>query len=133
MARSKIEPRHETEKRAWRPTDGLTYLLLFVMVVACARWWIVSPALRSELTPRPTGFLVPVNSADAAALSLLPGIGPRTAEFVIEEREAGGPFVDADDMDRVYRIGPKTIARLRDHVRFDTPEPRETPVSRGAD
>lgn len=119
--RPKTRLRSEVENRVWLPTDFLTVLVVLVMLMVCVRAWLENPTRRADLTLRPTGLRVAVNVADAGTLSLLPGLGPRTAERVVAEREKGGDFADAEDMDRVYRIGPKTIARFRDHISFERP------------
>jgi competence protein ComEA len=65
-------------------------------------------------------YRVPVNTAGAAELQLLPGIGAVTAQRIIEQRSAAGPFADARDlMRRVRGIGPKTAAQAAPHARFD--------------
>lgn len=56
---------------------------------------------------------VSINAGDAAALDALPGIGPVTAQRIVAEREANGPFASVDDLDRVPGIGPATIETLR--------------------
>jgi len=74
----------------------------------------VSSAPEPETVPAPPGVTrrVNVNTASAAELDLLPGIGPALAAMIIEDRQANGPYATLDDLDRVPRIGPKTIARL---------------------
>ncbi len=62
------------------------------------------------------GTPVSLNSADVAALDALPGIGPVTAQAIIDERSAGGPYASVDDLDRVSGVGPATIERLRSAV-----------------
>ncbi|MCW2920455.1 MAG: DNA-binding protein [Thermoleophilia bacterium] len=59
------------------------------------------------------GAKVNLNSADAAALDALPGIGQVTAEHIITSRQEAGPFATIDDLDRVPGIGPTTIESLR--------------------
>lgn len=59
---------------------------------------------------------VNVNSADAAALETLPGVGPATAQKIITDREANGPFASVEDLGRVSGIGPKRIEQLKDLV-----------------
>lgn len=56
--------------------------------------------------------LININTATAAELDLLPGIGPALAGRIIEYREANGPYSRLDDLDEVSGIGPKTIAKL---------------------
>jgi competence protein ComEA len=57
--------------------------------------------------------LINVNTADAATLEQLPGIGPMTAGRIIEYRTTVGPFRTVDDLGNVKGIGPKRIERLR--------------------
>ncbi|QTF90963.1 ComEA family DNA-binding protein [Halomonas sp. BM-2019] len=59
-----------------------------------------------------------VNTADAELLAELPGIGTTRAAAIIEEREANGPFDDAEDLTRVSGIGAATVANLNDQITF---------------
>ena len=54
-----------------------------------------------------------VNTAPAAELVALPGIGPKKAEAIVQYREANGPFKTVDDLVQVKGIGPKTLEKLR--------------------
>jgi len=54
-----------------------------------------------------------LNSASAEDLEALPGIGPKTAEAIVQDRQARGPFQSVDDLTRVKGIGKKTVAGLR--------------------
>lgn len=62
---------------------------------------------------------VAVNSASAAELCALPGVGPGLAGRIAAERSARGPFTSVDDLDRVSGIGPAIVERLRPFVRVD--------------
>lgn len=65
------------------------------------------------------------NRATAAELELLPRIGAKIADEIIEYRESirdGPAFRTAADLDRVPRIGPLTVELLRPYLQFpDTP------------
>jgi competence protein ComEA len=63
--------------------------------------------------------LINLNTATAAELELLPGIGPAMAERIIEYRESRGPFRSVNELGRVAGIGPRTIERLRDKVTIE--------------
>jgi len=65
---------------------------------------------------RVTTALININTADAATLEVLPGIGPAKAKAVIEYREKNGPFKMIDDLKNVSGIGDKTLQDLRDKV-----------------
>lgn len=62
------------------------------------------------------GGLVNVNTASAAELTTLDGIGEATAEKIVADREANGPFASIDDLKRVSGIGEKKLAAIRDDV-----------------
>lgn len=60
---------------------------------------------------------IDLNTADAALLQTLPGVGPATAAAIIEHRERHGPFASVDDLLDVRGIGEAKLAALRDLVR----------------
>jgi len=59
---------------------------------------------------------VNLNTADVSALDTLPGVGPSTAQKIVAEREANGPFASVEDLGRVSGIGPKRLEQLKDLV-----------------
>lgn len=62
------------------------------------------------------GGKVNINTADAAMLDTLPGVGPSTAQKIIADREANGPFAAVEDLGRVSGIGPKKLDGLKDLI-----------------
>jgi competence ComEA-like helix-hairpin-helix protein len=63
---------------------------------------------RSE-RPRPAGRLINVNTATAAELEALPGIGPVIARRIIE----GRPYRSVEELGRVKGIGLKRLEEIR--------------------
>ena len=57
--------------------------------------------------------LININTADAALLDTLPGIGPSTAQKIIEYRDQNGVFATVEDLLKVPGIGPSTLENLR--------------------
>ena len=55
---------------------------------------------------------VNINTADAATLDTLPGIGASTAAKIVADREANGPFKTVEDLKRVSGIGDKKFTQL---------------------
>lgn len=66
--------------------------------------------------PSPTGSLLDLNSATAAQLEHLPGIGPALAARIVADRSKHGRFTSVDQLDRVEGIGPKTLDKLRPYL-----------------
>lgn len=65
------------------------------------------------------GPVVNVNTATAADLERLPGIGPVLARRIVEHREARGLFRRLDDLLEVQGIGPKLFRRLEPLLRLE--------------
>jgi competence protein ComEA len=56
---------------------------------------------------------VDLNSATVEQLDALPGIGPVTAQKIVDYRTEHGPFTSVDDLDAIPGIGPARIENLR--------------------
>lgn len=63
-----------------------------------------------------TGQAVNINDADLAELDALPGVGPATAQAIIDDREANGPFTAPEDLMRVSGIGEKKYEKLKSSI-----------------
>lgn len=57
-----------------------------------------------------------LNTATAAQLERLPGIGPRLSQRIVEERETYGRFRSVGDLTRVRGIGPGTVEEIEELV-----------------
>lgn len=60
--------------------------------------------------------LVNINTASAAELQTLSGIGPAMAQSIIDERTQNGAFASVDDLMRVSGIGEKKLAKIKDCI-----------------
>jgi competence protein ComEA len=63
-----------------------------------------------------TTELININTASLAELDTLPGIGPTTAQKIIDYRTQNGPFINAEDIVNVSGIGPGTYERIKDLI-----------------
>ncbi len=66
----------------------------------------------THAAPRKRAGLLNLNLATAEQLEALPGIGPITAQRIIEYR-ARRPFQTVDDLTKVHGIGPKKLEAVR--------------------
>ncbi len=69
--------------------------------------------LPTELLP---GEKLDLNTATAAQLQLLPGIGEKLSAAIVAWREEHGPFQKVEELLRVPGIGEKRLAEIRDLV-----------------
>ncbi len=70
----------------------------------------------STSTGTASSSLVNINTAGLEELDTLPGVGPSTAQAIIDEREANGPFTSIEDIQRVSGIGEKKFEKLKDSI-----------------
>ena len=62
-------------------------------------------------------WAVDINSADAKTLAAeLRGVGPKTAQRIVQYRQQNGPFKSADDLAKVKGIGKKTLEKNRTKI-----------------
>ncbi|GGU75544.1 helix-hairpin-helix domain-containing protein [Lentzea flava] len=57
-----------------------------------------------------------LNSATASELDALPGVGPVTAQRIVDHRTRKGPFASVDQLREVEGIGDSKLAKLADLV-----------------
>lgn len=78
-------------------------------------------------TRRDYAFQVDLNRASAEELTVLPGIGEKLAEGIIQHREVGGPFGSPEEILDVKGIGPKKLEALRDSLFWPSEASNPTP------
>lgn len=59
---------------------------------------------------------VNINTADSAQLQTLSGVGPATAQKIIDYRQSNGSFSNPEDLKNVSGIGEKTFEKLKDKI-----------------
>ena len=71
---------------------------------------------RNDEITAPTRVLVNVNTADAAELETLTGIGPSLAQAIIDYRAEHGDFQTLDELLEVRGIGSAKLDAMRDEI-----------------
>lgn len=76
------------------------------------------PRAAVSVTPRTYRLdeAVDLNTAGLEELTLLSGIGPSTAQAILDYRAQHGPFTTLDQLTDVPGIGPATLEQLRPNV-----------------
>ena len=91
--------------------DGVQVLVPSQVVEAA-----MSPGAAAVGGAAPAASAVSLSSATVEELDELPGVGPITAQKIVDYRAEHGPFASVDDLDAVPGIGPTRIEQLRDLV-----------------
>ena len=91
------------------------------MLLCCTVSVVLSPlGKKAPVTARRKPVVsgkININTATVDKLALLPGIGTRTAEAIVDYRSRYGLFKTANDLTRVKGIGEKTLKELKNHIR----------------
>ncbi len=77
---------------------------------------VASRQERARRLPIRAASLVNLNTATEEQLDTLPGVGPVTAQKILEWRSAHGAFSSVDELLEVDGIGEKTLADMAPHV-----------------
>ena len=74
------------------------------------------PAGTGATSPGAPAGPVQLSTATLEQLDALPGVGPVTAQKILDYRQKHGAFQSVDELDAVPGIGPKRLDQLRDLV-----------------
>jgi comEA protein len=83
---------------------------LLLMALAMAGSLVAATTKKPPLKP------VNINTATSAELQQVPGIGPVTAEKILQTRKSYGAFKSVDDLSAIRGIGPKRLAKMRKYL-----------------
>ena len=108
----------------WRPAFLL--VAIAVLFTACVSVAPVSATKKPPLHP------INLNTASAAELQQVPGIGPATAEKILKMRKSYGPFKKVDDLRAIKGIGPKRLEKMRKYLTVGKNVPSKVPAAASA-
>jgi comEA protein len=92
-------------------------------------------SIHAQSKKKPLLRPVNINTANFEELQRVPGIGPKTAQRILDTRKSVGRFKSVDDLLAVPGIGEKRLAKMRQYLTVG-PEPKkkeapaETPPSK---
>jgi comEA protein len=70
---------------------------------------------------KPPEHPVNLNTATAAELEQVPGIGPATAQKILQARKSYGKFKSVNDLEAIRGIGPKRLEKMRKYLTVGGP------------
>lgn len=83
-------------------------------------WLLASAFLVTEdtyaATKKPPVQPININAATSEQLQLVPGIGPATADKILQMRKSYGPFKSVDDLLAIRGIGKKRLDKMRKYL-----------------
>ncbi|MCK5010183.1 MAG: helix-hairpin-helix domain-containing protein [Deltaproteobacteria bacterium] len=111
------------EKEGRRGFMKLSKLLTLVLALSffCAFCMVVSSSAAEKAAkaapekPVLSGK-ININTANTEQLEILPRIGTKTAQSIIEYRTQNGPFKKIEDITNVKGIGEKTLEELKGYI-----------------
>ncbi len=89
------------------------FLALLALTVA-----IIPPALAKK---KPPAHPININTAGASELQQVPGIGPSTAQKILDTRKSYGRFKTVEDLLAIKGIGPKKLEKMRKYLTVGKP------------
>jgi competence protein ComEA len=84
--------------------------------------------------PKPAAAVttpVNINTATAAQLEALPGIGARTAQLIIEHRQKNGGFKKIEELMNIKGIGEKSFLKLKPMITAGPEKPEKAETAGG--
>jgi competence protein ComEA len=80
-----------------------------------------APAVKAAVAPTapedgPPSQPINLNTATLEQLDTLDGVGPTTAQKILDYRKEHGGFGSVEELDQIPGIGEKRLAAMRDHV-----------------
>ena len=86
----------------------------FILMTMC----VSAFAADVQQSAAPAG-VVNINSADAAQIALLPRVGLKAAQRVVDYRTQHGPFRKATELMQVKGFGDKTFQRVNPYITLE--------------
>jgi competence ComEA-like helix-hairpin-helix protein len=123
-----IPPTPPTPRQALiaRTEQAILVLLALGLVVgvawrAVSYWRIGQEPLEVVAPSDGPSYRVNVNTAEWTELSLVPGLGPKLSQRIVERREAlpDRRFQSLDDLRGVKGIGDKVLSKLKPYLTLD--------------
>jgi competence protein ComEA len=101
------------EKQSMRKSLPMLIAVILITSIAGA---VLADDSATAATP---AGVVNINTPDVTQLSLLPRVGEKAAQRIVDYRTAHGPFKKATDLMQVKGFGSKSFERLSAYIVID--------------
>ena len=101
---------------------GLVDFAIRVPLILCL---LLTPVALAK--KKPPAKPVNINTAKSEELQQVPGIGPATAEKILQMRKSYGAFKSVDDLLAIRGLGPKRLEKMRKYLTVGKAAPKNTP------
>jgi competence protein ComEA len=71
------------------------------------------------------GDIINLNTATAAQIATLPGVGAKTADLIVQYRVKNGPFKKVEEIMNVKGVGEKSFLKLKSRIAVTAPKASE--------
>jgi len=88
-----------------------TFVRILLLLAALGAVAVSLPAKK-----KPPAAPINLNTASSEELQQVPGIGPVTAEKILQMRKSYGAFKSVDDLSAIRGIGPKRLEKMRKYL-----------------
>jgi competence ComEA-like helix-hairpin-helix protein len=78
---------------------------------------------------KPPAHPININTAGSSDLQQVPGIGPSTAQKILDTRKSYGVFKSVDDLLAIKGIGPKKLEKMRKYLTVGKGPSRKQPTA----
>jgi competence protein ComEA len=89
-------------------------------------------AFNASAAKKPPLAPININTATSEQLQEVPGIGPATAEKILQMRKSYGAFKSVDDLLSIKGIGKKRLDKMRKYLTVGKPAAPAKPASTNA-
>jgi len=99
-----------------RFTIALSAALALAMLAPIAASQDQRAGRATKAAPAAASRVVNLNTATAAEIDTLPGIGPKTAELIIQYRQKNSGFKKIEEIMNIRGVGEKTFLKIKDRI-----------------
>jgi competence protein ComEA len=107
----------------YHPMLGRRFPVLRILVPLLALTLATVPVALGK--KKPPAHPININTAGATELEQVPGIGPSTAQKILDTRKSYGAFKSVDDLLAIKGIGPKKLEKMRKYLTVGKPPSRQ--------